>query len=404
MRERLDYVDGLRGIAVLMVVICHAWTQRPPVLWNPIWSHNKMVVIQHPTLGDYLANRGYQGVSLFLVLSGFCLSYPALKRRSQGIETWFQPSHFFARRFLRILPPYYVALALSIGLVALFHERHWRDLSAMGGDALTPVNIISHVLLLHNFTGYDYSINSPFWSLALEWQWYWLFPVILVFAVRRPLRVAVGCLALAMIWQGGMEDHSIIMFWLPGRLFEFTCGVLVARQVVNGFICRPAFLLIGAVAAIALAEAPLGTLVGDLGLYQPLYGVAFALILLLGHVSLRARRVFSWGPLVRMGVVSYSVYLVHRPVVDCVESLTPLWFRSTELMIPAAALAGVGAGLIFYLAVERVSVSKTTWRWAGPGLQRLLGWTDVIYGRSRPTWNRAPDLHPEPTVAAVSGG
>ncbi len=113
--SRLDYVDGLRGVAIALVVLTHAWTHDPPHLWNPTWYHNRMVPGPHSTVFDYIANRGYQGVSLFLVLSGFCLAYPVLKRRAAGAETWFQPSHFFARRVLRILPPYYAALLLSSG-------------------------------------------------------------------------------------------------------------------------------------------------------------------------------------------------------------------------------------------------------------------------------------------------
>lgn len=392
-------MDGLRGLAVAMVVVTHAWTQHPPVIWTANWSHNKMQLVQHPTILDYIANRGYQGVSLFLVLSGFCLSYPILKRRRDGSTTWFQANHFFARRFVRILPAYYVALALCIGLVQLFHLNHWPYLRAMSTDDLGTSNIVLHLLLLHGFTMYDYSINSPFWSLSLEWQWYWLFPIVLLFAIRFPIRTTLTCLIIAMVWQGTMEDNTILTSWPPGRLFEFCCGVLVARQMVSGFKCPPGYLALGAAIAILIAEFPFGTTVGDIGLYQPLYGIAFALTLLLGHTSSIVNRMFSWPPLVHLGIMSYSVYLIHRPISDIIEAFAPLWLRSSYLMIPTAAVVGVGFGAVFYFLVERPCMSKSTWTHISPVLLRLLAWTNHIYPIARWDYSDSKNANAEPVIA-----
>src|SRR5438105_2835054 len=100
-QPRLAYVDGLRAVAIGMVLIYHAWmyleldssAQRPNILL------------------DYLMRQGREGVSLFLVISGFCLALPPLKRKMAGHPQWLVPSEFFARRCLRILPPYLLALA-----------------------------------------------------------------------------------------------------------------------------------------------------------------------------------------------------------------------------------------------------------------------------------------------------
>lgn len=395
--SRLDYIDGLRGIAIAMVVLTHAWTPHPPHLWNPIWRHNKMALGSHSTLLDYAANRGYQGVSLFLVVSGFCLAYPIFRRRAEGAQIWFRPSHFFARRVLRILPPYYAALLFFTAMVVLFHAEHLPYLPGMGSGDVGIASVLTHIFLVHNFTPYVYSINSPFWSLALEWQWYWIFPVILVASIRWPIRTALTCLFVAIAWQAQMENAPVIAYWLPGRVFEFCSGVFVARLVVHQFKCPSSLLLGGAVAAVTLAEAPVGTFVGDIGIYQPLYGIAFGLVLLLASINSHARAVCSWSPLVRLGVISYSVYLVHRPANDIVESFSPLWLRSSEMVIPVAAASGLLLGITFHALVERPCMSQNTWRRVGPVLQRHLRWTDWLYG-VKASSESAPGCAPEDDV------
>ena len=104
MQTRIAYVDGLRALAVIGVVFCH-------------------VAILYRLPGDtynYLVQGGH-GVDLFFVVSGFCLSYPILLAMHNKGATTFDVSRFAARRLVRILPPYWLAVAVSavsIGLLA----------------------------------------------------------------------------------------------------------------------------------------------------------------------------------------------------------------------------------------------------------------------------------------------
>src|SRR5579864_4178376 len=98
---RFDHIDGLRGIAILMVVIHNSWLT------------SALVTDQHTLAGRLITSvlqEGEEGVSLFLVISGFCLAYPVLRRRARGDRHWLDIRQFAARRVYRIIPPYYAAL------------------------------------------------------------------------------------------------------------------------------------------------------------------------------------------------------------------------------------------------------------------------------------------------------
>jgi peptidoglycan/LPS O-acetylase OafA/YrhL len=400
--ERIPFLDGLRGLAIAMVLLFHAWMSHPPRPWGPTWFHNRPALPGHSSLLDLIVARGYHGVTLFFVLSGFCLAYPALRRRERGDQRWFQPSVFLTRRFLRILPPFYAALGLSCLLFIILRTGHWPLTPDMTGAHLDAFTLLSHLLLLHNLSTGAYVLNGPFWSLALEWQWYWLFPLVLLSAVRAPRATTLGCLIVSMTWAATMNGNQLLVSWLPGELFAFVCGILVALAVVRGHPVPAWQLAAGSLLAFTAAEAPFGTAVGDLGLYIPLYAIAFALIIALAARSTTLQRMLSVRPLIRLGAISYSVYLLHRPAIDLVELNAPPVLRASYLVIPLAISAGIAAGALLYLAVERPTMHPAVHRRLGPLLQRLLAWTDRLYPAGTRTPAPAVHHHHPPAMLAAA--
>lgn len=152
---RLPFIDGLRGLALLMVLVYHAWLHgvgAPILLSLPGFE----VDVTAP------AFFGFAGVRLFVVLSGFCLTYPL----AHG-ELRVDLGRFWRRRARRILPPCYVALAVFLLLRALAHRP------------TEPGDILTHLLLIHNlFPQWLLSINGAWWTLALEAQFYLVFPLL----------------------------------------------------------------------------------------------------------------------------------------------------------------------------------------------------------------------------------
>src|SRR5215469_8375561 len=95
--NRIRYIDGLRAVAVLSVVLYHA-AGRQSANW-PYWLHWSVL-------------QGAHGVDLFFVLSGFCLSYPTIAAIAAGKHVTFSVDSFLSKRLIRIVPPYYASILL----------------------------------------------------------------------------------------------------------------------------------------------------------------------------------------------------------------------------------------------------------------------------------------------------
>jgi peptidoglycan/LPS O-acetylase OafA/YrhL len=346
-RRRLAAVDPLRGLACLGVLLHHTFdyqslefarTAVPSGPWHwPLAALSACASIPW-------------SVNLFVVLSGFCLFYP-LAARADLAAVRLDVGQFARRRARRILPPYYAALALLAVLetVDLYHRSGaWSAHAAFGGKR----DVLLHLLMLHNLSvGTVGSVSPAFWSLALECQLYVLFPLLVWAAARRGIKpVLLATLLVALAWQALCWRHiGFTTVWtprvavyydaLPGRAFEFVAGMAAALAVV-----RPRAGQARAAAVLALLALPLAlgyAVRSHFGpFYDQLWGVSFAALLVLlcrvpgaafeRHGLLRG---LTW-----LGGISYSVYLIHHPLI---------WMISVHRMhLPGTPLGYYAAGLL----------------------------------------------------------
>src|SRR5215472_11362354 len=162
--NRLAGVDGLRAAAASWVVLFHVHAFSGAHLpFRPL---------------EFFARSGSTGVSLFLVISGFCLFLPF----AGGKSGRFQTRTFLSRRVRRLLPAYYVSIAFALGL-DLIGGRN------LGFPSLSPtdvaVQLATHMTMLHTFfVSTFYTLNGAYWSLGLEWQLYLGLPL-LILAARQ---------------------------------------------------------------------------------------------------------------------------------------------------------------------------------------------------------------------------
>lgn len=346
--HRLAAVDGLRAVAALWVVLFHMHAFSGVRLWPGF---------------ELLARSGSTGVSLFLVLSGFCLYLPVTAGRHRRFRT----GAFLRRRCWRLLPAYYASLLLVLIAHLLTDGR--AGLPRLSGADLAA-QAATHLTLTHQFFPQTfYGLNGAYWSLGLEWELYLTLPL-LVLGVRRfgLARTFVAVCVVSAAYRTGLflaveldllrSDGPLAQVVLPnlflGRWAEFGLGMVTAELHARGRLPRidwrsGAAVLLAAAAALLLPEHPYKHM---------LIGFVFAGVLCAvlagGNPVARA---CSWPPLVGLGVMSYSLYLVHQPLVEVLAVLlsdrAPFEiFLGMLLSLPAFLLVG----WVLFVSVERRSM------------------------------------------------
>lgn len=324
---RLEYVDGLRAVAALWVVFSHL-----PVL--PASLSN--APIASSALSVLRLNRF--AVMMFLTISGFCLYYPLARKNPTSPTLNLSYIAFVARRARRLMPPYFAALLLSLALIWLI------PVDIHNPNPTNAASIASHILLVHNLIqAHQNAINGPMWSLGLEWQLYLLFPL-LAWAFRR-LRPGPTCFLALMAGVAARALYTRLPD--PALAFAvrmspisyciiFAMGICAAKAIAAPRRDNPQAksrekwsrlaLWIGALGSFAFlfffAGKP-GTQALQLGRFHLGGGLFHDVLAALGtcclldlasHPQSILRRVLSAKWLVRIGLISYSIYLLHTPV------------------------------------------------------------------------------------------
>ena len=304
-------------------------------------------------------------MDLFIVISGFCLSYPLFKSTDRsapprGLRT----GKFYKRRAWRILPAYYVALVLVFGIELIPKIQPY-----LVGRPVNAWDLTSHVLLIQTwFASTTGAINGPLWSIALEAQLYLAFPLLLLFVRRWGMVKAVGLtMVVALVWFVlSVEWHGVSLsrtfgpdlnIEVPARWFEFALGVAAARMVTAP---RRADLRIGIVAMVvgfplAMAGESLNSnLARDFGYGLLAFGVVVA-------CSFLPHRVIGGNPVGRtvqkLGVISFSFYLIHQPALLLMAPVVRRVHLSPTVDLVLGLTAGVAViaafAWVFFMAVER---------------------------------------------------
>jgi len=306
---RVPWLDGVRGAAATFVVLHHMWL----AVW-PAFPRNAGPWWLEPLLYGHLA------VAVFIVVSGFSLALGPLRdggRLPGGLR------RFIRRRAWRILPAYWVALVLSTVVAAAV-------LHTVTGAGAIARSVVVHGLLVQDAVS-SQAPNGAFWSIAVEWQIYFLFPLILWVARRRGVAFAaaltVGIVVVAHVVARAGAPFDKIDHLTPQFVALFALGVLAA-QLGHGDRAARVRRPLGALAALAFAAvATFAVLAGSertVANYfwvDLVFGVAAACLLctLFAGGAARIGRVLGSRAGLRLGLFSYSIYLVHAPVVAVLD-------------------------------------------------------------------------------------
>jgi peptidoglycan/LPS O-acetylase OafA/YrhL len=302
--RRLAGLDGLRGLAALYVVVYHIFLRAfpgYPVDRAPFWA------------GWFAYGRF--AVVVFIVLSGFSLALSPAREgwKLDGLAS------FARRRARRILPAYWAALVLSLAVA-------WLIVPPPGQGLPTAKSVLVNGLLVQNLVGAP-SPNRSFWSLAVEAQLYVLFPLLLLLVRRWGAIAMVASVTLLVAALGIVGPHvsrldTFVIQSPPDLAALFAVGILAAGIVQAGNTRRSwpwHWLALAAAVPVVAAIWWQGTAwTNDNLLWVDLaLGPAVACLLAglaTGRPALLLRALDA-RPMRKLGASSYSLYLIHAPIV-----------------------------------------------------------------------------------------
>jgi len=416
---RLAGLDGLRAIAALGVFGVH---------------FNQMVGLDAKLgpfdLGRWLAN-GNSGVALFFVLSGFLLSMP-FWREAHGSGPPVDVRNYFVRRLARILPAYYLCL---FGLLAILLAR---------GHAPSINNVLSHIVFLYNLNdSHILSLNAPFWTLAVEMQFYLLLPFLMLPLRRLSLRTAliwVSSLAVgsylanygllsfllardqwpiesSLIWPFSLYISGPASFVLTystlAHLTYFLIGIATALLFVASAPGRPArfpgafrsradwVFCTCAVAVLLILSTPLDDILqAPHGHYNwPFVPLLLAAMIFATPHSAIARRILEAAALRRLGLISYGFYIFHYPVQKLFAwllgladlSLGQFWWLFAALSLAGSMAVAALSFLLLERPVMRLASGRRPGSRGGVVYQQPTGGPQPAGEHDRPDHPPMPD-------------
>tara|TARA_Y100001960_G_C14777643_1_gene884313 strand:- start:3431 stop:5365 length:1935 start_codon:yes stop_codon:yes gene_type:complete len=299
-------IDGLRAVAIIMVLLFHF------------------------NIGAPYFSGGFIGVDIFFVISGFLIA--SLIKRNVERNT-FSFKTFYLHRMRRLLPAFAITMLLTVltGWLVMLPK----DFTLLIGSAFYSMLSISNIFFYFNTKGYfgEKEESLPFlhtWSLSVEEQFYLIAPVLLfiffIFKDRFKLKILDAMLWLLFISTLAISVYfantnpSFAYFMLPTRFFELLSGVILAIYIhkiplLNKYLCNILILL--AVVGLIFLSFYLDKSSHFPGWSALIISILVCLIIGLGKSSANnvVTKFLSQRILIFIGLISYSLYLVHWPIV-----------------------------------------------------------------------------------------
>ncbi len=372
-------IDGLRAVAVIMVVWFHAF---PNTL-----------------------KGGFVGVDIFFVISGYLISgiiFAALDAKT------FSLVHFYQRRARRILPALLVVIAVT--LIAGWLIMTPDELSELGKHAASATLFVANITYWQQSGYFDSAAEFKpllhLWSLGVEEQFYFLLPPILWLTYGRPrqllILVLIGAASFACNIFYIFQQDSVSSFFLPqARVWEFLAGTALALQQrksgadwLEKSRFRDAGSIIGLITVLASGYFCRDGNYPGFAALAPVTGTA--LIIAAGSQSWASRYVLSLKPAVGIGLISYSLYLWHWPVLAIPRIITMQ--PPTAAVSTLAVLLSIALAILSYRFIELpfrkrpANAAMTTLLAAQAVFVFALGLVALAKpGPTLPTWSLAAD-------------
>jgi len=334
-KEYRSDIDGLRAVAILSVLFFHI---------NPAWLPG-----------------GFIGVDVFFVISGFLISSHIMSEIES--QNGFEFGRFYLRRIQRILPALFFMISLVL-LVSyfIFTQSYFHT---AGEQALTAVLSFSNIYfyLTSGYFDLDASLKPLLhtWSLGVEEQFYLLWPLILVLFTkvsrRSVLVLWLFCVLILISFLLNIifgDSKDAIFYLMPFRIFEFSVGAVVAWFVLRGASYKYSESVGNVVGGVSLAVLLSMMFFLDEESVFPSYNaipVIVASALILYYQGSLVSKLLSVKWLVFVGLISYSLYLYHWPVIVFARYLFPM--QSIYMLNITIVILSFLLAVFSYFYIER---------------------------------------------------
>jgi peptidoglycan/LPS O-acetylase OafA/YrhL len=363
--RRLPELDGVRGIAVATVMLHHfSSTTVPPkgILQNA---------------AAMLLNFGWAGVDLFFVLSGLLIT--GILLRTRLASNYFRS--FYARRCLRIFPIAYLSIGAWFWVVApLFRHFHVPEYfnGIPSGVSYPSIDQFWFWLYLENWgIGHNPVAIGHFWSLAIEEQFYTIWPLVVFLYARRMKPICIAIMAVALIVRASLLlsgfSSDALYHYTFCRFDELAAGALLATVLFEGGATqgfrRASLMAISLLCAVVILESSSIFATPAMSVFGPsLLAVSFAGLLSLAMAPppwLTAA--LSARPLRALGKYSYAMYVFHYPIILVVRQVVRAEFHGFwgQMLLTMAAgflITYLVAVLSWNLIEKKMSAFKEHFR------------------------------------------
>jgi peptidoglycan/LPS O-acetylase OafA/YrhL len=359
---RLPIIDVARGSAALMVCALHA----REIVWvglRSCWSQRGHEPAFQTALGVLSAPVALGGtaVPLFFVISGYCIhrSFAAKLARDPDHEPHWRA--YFIRRAWRIYPVLIAVLILTLMLDQFTLHRYPQD-EKLG--SLSIATMLVNLCALQGLAGPPFGSNGPLWSLSVEMQLYALYPVVFYLVKRKGMKATLlMTLAVSLVCAAiGLFSNFGSLVWFGPFWFSWTLGCAVAE--LENSKTRIAFEPLTFIAWFSISALGFALCLSRFSTLAFSCVACFWALLILKCLRAKVAN-SSFLPLTliaKLGVISYSLYAVHKPVVLFARSLLFNGTPSRNILFVPLVMAGcvVIAAALFFL-VERYSLRVPTW-------------------------------------------
>lgn len=357
--ERINSIDALRGLAALIIILYHARS----MFWiglGETWRRHGLDFHLNSWLGYATAPLSFGGlaVGLFFVLSGYCIHRRGAKNLAINPTAKLDLKKYFFKRFWRIYPTYFAALCVTALVDFYVRQNNLVPIPEYQSNSL--LTFIVSLFSLQGIVAPVFGHNTSLWTLAIEIHFYLLYPFLYSLSAKYGAKkVLIGAFLVSFIYSiinYYIDIHSFFPYKSSGDplfipyLFTWVFGFYIAEIEAKRAKINEKYWFICAITTVVLIPITYAINYSDFTMFISTVGFGYLL-----YWSIKKPGITFWGflpgrILTKIGLISYSIYVIHRPTLLIFKATIFGKQQQFETIIPVffVTLAAIICGWILF--------------------------------------------------------